>query len=160
MVGIAKRIWPQLGLVYTITSGSFAHYGKILQDTYFKGRKYHCFLVTWKVHIIIWDKYLVRVIRPVWSNCQFFISFWYVRKIKTESDYQRVLTDIPFYGAFYIATEGWLGINIWPNRYPSVWLLSPYKVFFEFIPMADIHEEQPSVLFMDEVSRETSILAT
>ncbi|GAV02755.1 hypothetical protein RvY_13281 [Ramazzottius varieornatus] len=95
MAGIAKRIWPKLGLVYTITSGAFAHYGKILKDTYFKG--------------------------------------------------------VPFYGAFYMATEGWLGINIWPNRHPSVWLLAPYKIFFEFIPVSDMHEEQPKTVFADEV---------
>lgn len=37
MVGIAKRIWPELGLINAVTTGAFAHYAKIIQSTYFKG---------------------------------------------------------------------------------------------------------------------------
>ncbi|GAV06309.1 hypothetical protein RvY_16323 [Ramazzottius varieornatus] len=95
MVGIAKRIWPELGLINAVTTGAFAHYAKIIQSTYFKG--------------------------------------------------------VPFYASLYVATEGWLGINIWPNRHPNVWLLSPYKMFFEFIPVAGMEEDQPATLFAEEV---------
>ena len=37
MVGIAKRLWPELGLVNAVTTGAFAHYATIIQSTYFKG---------------------------------------------------------------------------------------------------------------------------
>jgi hypothetical protein len=60
--------------------------------------------------------------------------------------------EIPIYSPLYAASEGLLGINIWPKERPSRYLLAPKSMFFEFIPVQNCEEEQPKTLFMDEVS--------
>lgn len=58
----------------------------------------------------------------------------------------------PIYSPLYAASEGLLGINIWPKERPSRYLLAPRSMFFEFIPVQNCDEEQPKTLFLDEVS--------
>ena len=60
--------------------------------------------------------------------------------------------DIPIYSPIYAASEGLLGINIWPENKPSRYLLSPQSMFFEFIPVEQSDEQQPHTLFMDQVN--------
>ncbi|XP_053398736.1 GH3 domain-containing protein-like [Mercenaria mercenaria] len=57
----------------------------------------------------------------------------------------------PIYSPLYAASEGLLGINIWPKERPSRYLLAPRSMFFEFIPVQNCEEEQPKTLFLDEV---------
>lgn len=60
--------------------------------------------------------------------------------------------DVPLYSPLYAASEGLLGINIWPLERPSRYLLAPYSMFFEFIPVETAEEENPATLFMDQVN--------
>ncbi|KAL4230653.1 hypothetical protein ACF0H5_011029 [Mactra antiquata] len=57
----------------------------------------------------------------------------------------------PVYSPLYAASEGLLGINIWPRERPSRYLLAPNSMVFEFIPVANTEEDQPKTLFLDEV---------
>lgn len=59
--------------------------------------------------------------------------------------------DIPVYSPLYAASEGLLGINIWPTERPSRYLLAPKSMFFEFIPVDKCEEENPKTLFLDQV---------
>lgn len=57
----------------------------------------------------------------------------------------------PIYSPLYAASEGLLGINIWPLERPSRYLLAPKSMVFEFIPVQNSTEDQPRTLFLDEV---------
>ncbi|XP_064637550.1 uncharacterized protein LOC135493858 isoform X2 [Lineus longissimus] len=59
--------------------------------------------------------------------------------------------DIPFYSPIYACTEGLLGLNLFPQRHIRQYLLSPRSMFFEFIPVDHMEEEQPATLFVDQV---------
>ena len=58
----------------------------------------------------------------------------------------------PIYSPLYGASEGLLGVNVWPTERPSRYLLAPKSMFFEFIPIDKSEEEQPKTLFIDQVS--------
>ncbi|KAH9489794.1 hypothetical protein Btru_036562 [Bulinus truncatus] len=59
--------------------------------------------------------------------------------------------DIPLYSPIYAASEGLLGINIWPNQLPSHYLLHPRTQFFEFIPENSMDQENPRTQLLHEV---------
>ncbi|XP_069763350.1 GH3 domain-containing protein isoform X2 [Narcine bancroftii] len=58
---------------------------------------------------------------------------------------------VPTYSPIYAATEGLIGVNLWPERKEQHYLLCPQSLFYEFIPINLHEEEQPRTLFMDEV---------
>uniref|UniRef100_UPI00398E7038 GH3 domain-containing protein isoform X2 n=1 Tax=Pristiophorus japonicus TaxID=55135 RepID=UPI00398E7038 len=58
---------------------------------------------------------------------------------------------VPIYSPVYAATEGLIGVNLWPEKEQRHYLLCPQSMFFEFIPADCCNEEQPQTLFMDEV---------
>ncbi|XP_041358845.1 GH3 domain-containing protein-like [Gigantopelta aegis] len=60
------------------------------------------------------------------------------------------LHGIPLYSPLYAATEGLLGVNIWP-RLPSQYLLVPSAQFFEFIPIEITDQPQPDTLLMHQL---------
>ncbi|XP_060704966.1 GH3 domain-containing protein [Hemiscyllium ocellatum] len=60
---------------------------------------------------------------------------------------------VPVYSAVYAATEGLIGVNLWPEKEKRHYLLCPHSMFFEFIPVDLCGEEQPQTLFLDEVKK-------
>ncbi|XP_078080136.1 GH3 domain-containing protein [Mustelus asterias] len=58
---------------------------------------------------------------------------------------------VPIYSPVYAATEGLIGVNLWPEKEERHYLLWPQSIFFEFIPVDLCTEEQPQTLFLDEV---------
>nr|XP_057917646.1 GH3 domain-containing protein isoform X2 [Doryrhamphus excisus] len=58
---------------------------------------------------------------------------------------------IPFYSPFYAATEGLIGVNLWPEDPKRRYLLCPRSMFCEFLPENSMDEEMPSTLLMEEV---------
>ncbi|XP_051894591.1 GH3 domain-containing protein [Pristis pectinata] len=58
---------------------------------------------------------------------------------------------VPTYSSIYAATEGLIGVNLWPEQRERHYLLCPQSMFYEFIPVNLCEEEQPQTLFMDEV---------
>ncbi|XP_067824984.1 GH3 domain-containing protein isoform X2 [Heptranchias perlo] len=58
---------------------------------------------------------------------------------------------VPIYSPVYAATEGLIGVNLWPEKEERHYLLCPQSMFCEFIPVDLCNEEQPQTLFMDEV---------
>lgn len=59
---------------------------------------------------------------------------------------------VPFYSPFYAATEGLIGVNLWPQEQNRRYLLCPRSMFCEFLPESSLEEEKPSTLLMDEVN--------
>ncbi|CAH1776590.1 unnamed protein product, partial [Owenia fusiformis] len=57
----------------------------------------------------------------------------------------------PFYSPLYAATEGLIGVNIWPEREERRYILAPRSMFFEFIPVEHSGEDQPKTLLPHEV---------
>ncbi|XP_034564424.1 GH3 domain-containing protein [Notolabrus celidotus] len=58
---------------------------------------------------------------------------------------------VPFYSPFYAATEGLIGVNLWPQEPNRRYLLCPRSMFCEFLPESSLEEEKPSTLLMEEV---------
>ncbi|XP_046888022.1 GH3 domain-containing protein [Hypomesus transpacificus] len=58
---------------------------------------------------------------------------------------------VPFYSPFYAATEGLIGVNLWPEEQPRRYLLCPRSMFCEFLPEASLDQEQPKTHLMDQV---------
>lgn len=64
----------------------------------------------------------------------------------------KYLGDVPIYSPFYAATEGLLGINLWPKEDRAVYMLVPRAMFYEFIPVEESSEEQPTVCMKQSTS--------
>ncbi|XP_047464097.1 GH3 domain-containing protein [Mugil cephalus] len=58
---------------------------------------------------------------------------------------------VPFYSPFYAATEGLIGVNLWPQEPNRHYLLCPRSMFCEFLPESSLEEETPRTLLMEEV---------
>lgn len=58
---------------------------------------------------------------------------------------------VPFYSPFYAATEGLIGVNLWPQEPNRRYLLCPRSMFCEFLPESCLDEENPQTLLMEEV---------
>ncbi|KAM4524141.1 GH3 domain-containing protein [Odontesthes bonariensis] len=58
---------------------------------------------------------------------------------------------VPFYSPFYAATEGLIGVNLWPQEPNRRYLLCPRSMFCEFLPESSLEEETPQTLLMEEV---------
>ncbi|KAK7096789.1 uncharacterized protein [Littorina saxatilis] len=61
------------------------------------------------------------------------------------------LKGIPLYSPLYAATEGLVGINLWPGDSPSRYLPHPCVQFFEFIPVECSDLEQPETVLLHQV---------
>ncbi|XP_068585396.1 GH3 domain-containing protein [Cebidichthys violaceus] len=59
---------------------------------------------------------------------------------------------VPFYSPFYAATEGLIGVNLWPQEPNRRYLLCPRSMFCEFLPESSLEEEAPRTLLMEEVT--------
>lgn len=57
----------------------------------------------------------------------------------------RYLKGVPLCSTIYGATEGLMGVNLWPLEKTPCYLLVPRSMFFEFIPLEHSYEEQPKV---------------
>lgn len=58
---------------------------------------------------------------------------------------------VPFYSPFYAATEGLIGVNLWPEEPTRRYLLCPRSMFCEFLPESSLEEEELHTLLMEEV---------
>ncbi|TKS89655.1 GH3 domain-containing protein [Collichthys lucidus] len=58
---------------------------------------------------------------------------------------------VPFYSPFYAATEGLIGVNLWPQEANRRYVLCPRSMFCEFLPESSLEEETPHTLLMEDV---------
>ncbi|XP_043110348.1 GH3 domain-containing protein [Puntigrus tetrazona] len=64
---------------------------------------------------------------------------------------QHYCKGVPFYSPFYAATEGLIGVNLWPQQESRQYLLSPRSMFYEFIPVGDLDSARPKTLLMEQL---------
>ena len=55
------------------------------------------------------------------------------------------LSGVPICSTIYGATEGLIGVNLWPLGEKPCYVLVPRSMFFEFIPLELSQAEQPQV---------------
>ncbi|XP_040033125.2 GH3 domain-containing protein [Gasterosteus aculeatus] len=59
---------------------------------------------------------------------------------------------VPFYSPFYAATEGLIGVNLWPQEPQRRYMLCPRSMFCEFLPERSLEEETPPTLLMEDTN--------
>ncbi|KAI4897218.1 hypothetical protein NFI96_015297, partial [Prochilodus magdalenae] len=64
---------------------------------------------------------------------------------------QHYCKDLPFYSPFYAATEGLIGVNLWPLQESRRYLLCPRSMFCEFLPEESLDSEEINTLLMHQV---------
>lgn len=94
----------------------------------------------------------VGVARRLWPHCHMLLTV----NTGTFALYGEMLEDtyckgMTIYSCLYGATEGLLGINIWPESRTARYLVVPTSMFYEFIPKEDCDKDQPPTLFVDQV---------
>ncbi|XP_028823964.1 GH3 domain-containing protein [Denticeps clupeoides] len=60
---------------------------------------------------------------------------------------------VPFYSPFYAATEGLIGVNLWPLDDRRRYLLCPRSMFCEFLPEGSLEAEQPNTVLMHQAQQ-------
>ena len=94
----------------------------------------------------LFEKGLKNIASRVWPNLQ------YVRCLAggTFSIYvekcQPYLGNVPVYSAAYGASEGLLGINLWPGKHIARFLPVPQERYTEYIPLAETTSSSPTTL--------------
>lgn len=95
-------------------------------------------------------KGFIGIAKRIWPHvnlvlaCSTGSAHLYAVKLK-----DRYLGDVPIYSPFYGATEGLIGVNLWPEETTPLYMLVPRAMFFEFIPVEDNSQEQPTTLFAE-----------
>lgn len=90
--------------------------------------------------------------RRIWPECHLVLSAdTGVFSLPASILQDTYCKGIPIYSPLYAASEGLLGVNIWPQDKPSKYMLVPGYMFFEFIPVENCEEHQPKTLFMDQI---------
>ncbi|CAH1267721.1 GHDC [Branchiostoma lanceolatum] len=57
---------------------------------------------------------------------------------------------IPMYSPIYGATEGLVGVNIWPSDEERHYILCPRSMVFELIPVDSSDQDQPDTLWLEQ----------
>lgn len=96
---------------------------------------------------------LIYLLVFFFNHCIIGSSELYASKLK-----EKYLGDIPIYSPFYGATEGLIGVNLWPEEENPVYMLVPRAMFFEFIPVEESSEDQPTVCTPCNVSIAVKLL--
>ncbi|XP_021375925.1 GH3 domain-containing protein-like isoform X2 [Mizuhopecten yessoensis] len=96
----------------------------------------------------------IGLVKRLWPNCNVVLGAD-TGTFALQGDMLRetFCKGVPLYSPLYAASEGLLGINIWPHERPSQYLLSPRSMFFEFIPVEKSDENQPETYFIDQVEK-------
>ncbi|MCJ8738122.1 hypothetical protein PDJAM_G00031950 [Pangasius djambal] len=81
-------------------------------------------------------------------------------QIYGESLRQHYCRGVPFYSPLYAASEGLIGVNLWPLQDRRRYLLCPRSMFFEFLPEEHLDAQHTlstlDTLLMDEVEEGTN----
>lgn len=93
-------------------------------------------------------------LHDIWPNLELFshgaVSFKPYRE-----QFERL---IPNPGMMYLenynASEGYFGLQVEPDR-RDMWLMVDYGIFYEFIPLDELHREQPRALTLDQIELDT-----
>ena len=101
----------------------------------------------------LFEEGLKNIASRVWPNLQ------YIRCLSggTFSIYvekcQPYIGNIPVYSAAYGASEGLLGINLWPGKHIARFLPVPQERYTEYIPVAETTSSNPTTLEVDQLKK-------
>ena len=107
---------------------------------------------SWMLVLIryILEKTNKKNILEVWPNLELFTHGGVSFKPYVDQFKKLIPTPTMNYLETYNASEGFFGIQEFPNE-DSMLLMLDYGIFYEFIPMEDIDKENPKVLHIDQV---------
>lgn len=137
-VGIARRIWPNLTHAHGVVTGKERFSSAVTNILlfclwYFRPRYFkHWWIVQFRVSYVEFELALLKL--------SLGSSELYATQLR-----RRYLKGVPLCSTIYGATEGLIGVNLWPLENTPYYLLVPRSMFFEFIPMEYSQEEQPKV---------------
>lgn len=86
----------------------------------------------------------------VWPNLEFYFHGAVNFKPYREQFKKLIPSDNMYYLETYNASEGFFGIQDQPNS-EEMLLMLDYGIYYEFLPMENIHQENPKTLRLDEV---------
>ena len=86
----------------------------------------------------------------VWPNLEFYFHGAVNFKPYREQFKKLIPSDDMYYLETYNASEGFFGIQDQPNS-EEMLLMLDYGIYYEFLPMENIHQENPKSLRLDEV---------
>lgn len=86
----------------------------------------------------------------VWPNLEFYFHGAVNFNPYREQFKKLIPRDDMYYMETYNASEGFFGIQDQPNS-EEMLLMLDYGIFYEFLPMEDIHSESPKTLGLDQV---------
>ncbi|XP_071479317.1 uncharacterized protein [Diadema antillarum] len=89
------------------------------------------------------------IIRRVWPHIQYInaIDSAGLREVLLDS----YAKDIPIFAPGYGATEGIMGINLWPTSGKDEFVLLPGLTVYEFIPENNMNDDDPQTILIDEL---------
>ncbi|OWA50796.1 putative GH3 domain-containing protein [Hypsibius exemplaris] len=88
-----------------------------------------------------------RIASRIWPKLNLICAWTVERSPSTRPYFGK---SIPIYSPLYAATEGLIGLNIWPLAASSRYLLVPRAMVFEFIRLEDMDSVQPQTLFLEQ----------
>ncbi|XP_033742604.1 GH3 domain-containing protein-like [Pecten maximus] len=96
----------------------------------------------------------ISLVKRLWPNCNVVLGTD-TGTFALQGDMLRetFCKGVPLYSPLYAASEGLLGVNIWPLERPSHYLMAQQSMFYEFIPVEKSGENQPETYFMDQVEK-------
>jgi len=95
------------------------------------------------------------IVRRVWPNMNLVLcTTTGSMEMYHEALKSKYLKDVPTYSPIYGASEGLLGVNLYPDRQESLYCLIPDAQFFEFIPQAEIEKESPQTLLLHQLKKD------
>lgn len=86
----------------------------------------------------------------VWPNLEFYFHGAVNFKPYREQFKKLIPSEDMYYLETYNASEGFFGIQDQPNS-EEMLLMLDYGIYYEFLPMENIHQENPKTLRLDEV---------
>jgi len=95
------------------------------------------------------------IVKRVWPNINLVLCTttgsmdMYHKALKS-----KYLRQVPTYSPIYGATEGLLGVNLYPDRSESLYCLIPDAQFFEFIPQANMDDISPDTLLLHQLQKD------
>jgi len=95
-----------------------------------------------------------NIVRRIWPNMNLVLCTttgsmeMYYKALKS-----KYLKEVPTYSPIYGASEGLLGVNLFPDRPDSRYCLIPDAQFFEFIPQENMDDENPQTKLLHEVNK-------
>jgi len=93
-----------------------------------------------------------NIAKRIWPNLNLILCTTTGSMAMYHTSLNKYCQDILTYSPIYGASEGLLGVNLFPDQESPVYCLIPDAQFFEFIKVEDAQKEDPETLLLHELS--------